>query len=259
MKIGIALGGGGAKGFALIGVLEALEEANIRCDIVTGTSIGSLVGAAYAAGKLQELKDQACKLGFLRVLTILSPTVSRRGLCSGKGVEKFLNNILGEQRIEELPVRFASLSTDIEAGVLLQRDSGDLIDAVRSSIAIPGLFTPAMAENKTLLDGGLIEPVPVEAARNLGADFIIAVDLFAHLPKRQNLRLFSLLENSVGIVQQQLTQARFTQHPPDLSLQPNTSSVSILSFHKGKELIQIGKSTMQNSLPTLLTKLNHPH
>ncbi len=257
MKIGIALGGGGAKGFALIGILEALEEAGIRCEVVSGTSIGSLVGAAYAANRLPQLKAAAIELGLWRVIRILSPTISRKGFCSGRGVETFLREILPTKKIEDLPLQFATLSTALESGELICKSEGDLIKAIRSSISIPGLFTPVISGEKTLVDGGLIDPVPVEACRKLGADFVIAIDLFADLPprKKPGFRLFSLLENCVGIVQRQLTLARYFSHPADFVLEPDTSSVSILAFHRGEQLIELGKSTMQKALPALQREL----
>ncbi len=248
MKIGIALGGGGAKGFALIGILEALDEAGVEAEIVAGTSIGALVGAAYAANKLPELKQRATTLSFLNVVKILSPTISRSGFCSGRGVESLLKEFIDIENIEDLPKPFATLSTALETGELITATNGNLIKAVRSSIAIPGLFTPVLSNEKTLVD-----PVPVEACRSLGADFVIAVDLFADLPKRpkKKFTLSPLMENCVGIAQKQLTQARFAKHPPNFLLEPDTSSVSILAFHRGEALIQIGKNTISKALPSL--------
>ncbi len=178
MKLGIALGGGAAKGFAHIGILKTFQNAGIEFDIVTGTSIGALVGAVYAAGNLSELEAQAIDVSIVDIPMLLSPALSKSGFLSGKNVLELLSVIIGVKNIEDLPKKFAAVSVDLISGKLQVHTSGDLEQAVRASIAIPVVFTPVETQEMILVDGGLLEPVPVEQCRALGADFVIAVDLF---------------------------------------------------------------------------------
>ena len=186
MKIGLALGGGGAKGFAHIGVINTLVRAGIRIDVVSGTSIGALVGATYLSGTLSELEAYARKLRLTDLVRLLSPTWSTGGMFDGMGALNKLDPFISAKRIEDLPKKFAAVSVDIARAERYVFTAGDLKTALRSSFAIPGIFTPVAIEDpklkipRVLVDGGVMDPVPVEVARDLGADFVIAVDLFSN-------------------------------------------------------------------------------
>lgn len=180
MKLGIALGGGGAKGFAHIGILEVLKENGIDCEVVTGTSIGSVVGAAYAAGSLEQLAETSSNIRLTDIPLLLGPTVSLTGLFSGKSVQERLGDIVQYERIEELPKCFAAVSADLATGELVIFSEGSIREAVRASISIPALFTPIRVGSKLLVDGGLVDPIPVEICRTLGATHVLAVDLFGN-------------------------------------------------------------------------------
>jgi NTE family protein len=177
MKNGIALGSGGAKGFAHIGVLNALAQAGIEFDVVAGTSIGALVGAAYAADSLKKLEEASTKIKLTDIPLLLGPTWPKQGLFSGRKVLKLLNEIINVENIEDLSKPFAAVCVDLKNEEIVTFTSGNLHQAIRASIAIPAVFTPVVFEGKCLVDGGVLEPVPVQAARSLGADFIVAVDL----------------------------------------------------------------------------------
>jgi NTE family protein len=177
MRIGIALGGGAAKGFAHIGVLNALAQAGIEFDIIAGTSIGALVGAAYAAGRLKNLEEASTKIKLTDIPLLLGPTWPKQGLFSGRKILKLLNEIINVKNIEDLRKRFAAVCVDLKNEEIVTFTSGNLHQAIRASIAIPAVFTPVIFEGKFLVDGGVLEPVPVQAAHSLGADFIVAVDL----------------------------------------------------------------------------------
>jgi len=177
MKKAIAFGGGGAKGYAHLGVLKALKELDIEFDIVTGTSIGSFVGAVYAGGGIERLEEIASKISLTDLPRILTPAFSKHGLLSGNYINQLLKKVISEERIEQLPIKYASISVDINSGKIVEFTKGKLDKAIRSSIAIPGLFTPVIDGDRFLVDGGVMEPVPVNSARRLGADFVIAVDL----------------------------------------------------------------------------------
>ena len=189
-KIGIALGGGGAKGFAHIGALKAFRDEGIEFDIVTGTSIGALVGAVYAAGNLDQLAQRASEISLTDIPLLLSPAFSRSGFFTGKSALDYLQDLLQFETIDELPKPFAAVSVDILTGEPEIFTKGNLREAVRASISIPAVFTPVQFESRVLVDGGLVEPGPVEICRAIGADIVVAIDLFG-------------LENSTSAVQAQ--------------------------------------------------------
>jgi NTE family protein len=173
MKLGIALSGGGAKGFAHIGVLSALEKAGIEFSAVSGTSMGAFVGAFYAADKLGDLQQGAVGIKFRDIPLLLSPTLSKKGFMSGKKIIKFLKGSLANEKIEELSKKYAAVCADLNNGEIVTFTEGDLISAVCASMAIPGLFIPVVFNNKLLVDGGILEPLPVRAVRELGSDFVV--------------------------------------------------------------------------------------
>ena len=179
MKLAIALGGGGAKGSAHIGVIKALNELDIHFDIVTGTSIGSFVGAVYAGGGIKKLEEKALHINMADLPRILTPAFSKRGLLTGNYINQLLQKVIPQTKIEELPIKYAAICVDINKGETVSFTKGDLGMAIRSSIAIPGLFTPVIKGDKFLVDGGVMEPVPVNSARKLGADVVVAVDLLS--------------------------------------------------------------------------------
>lgn len=176
-KIGLALGSGAARGWAHIGVIETLLEADIVPDIVCGTSIGALVGGLYAAGKLDDLKDWALKLDWRAVASMVDIGLLAGGLMEGENIIKWLTTLGGTETIENLDIPFAAIATDLTTGREVWLQSGALDKAIRASIAIPGIFSPFELDNRWLVDGGLVNPVPVSLCRALGADFIIAVPL----------------------------------------------------------------------------------
>lgn len=177
MKIGLALGSGSARGWAHIGVIRALHDAGIRPDIVCGASIGALVGAAYTSGTLDELEKWVRGLAWWDIVRVMDPTLAGGGMLQGEQLMKTLGGHFGERDIEELPLTYAAVATNLRTGQEIWLRRGSLIDAVRASIALPGLFTPMQVDGQLLVDGGLVNPVPVSLARSLGADFVIAVNL----------------------------------------------------------------------------------
>src|SRR5574339_324057 len=175
-RIGLALGAGGARGWSHIGVIEVLTEAGIRPDIVCGTSMGALVGAAYAAGEHDRLKDWALSLGWREVFGLMDFTW-RGGLIRGKKLFEFMRSRFGLRDISALPMPYGAVATELASGREVWLREGHVLDAVRASIAIPGVFAPVLRDGELLVDGGLVNPVPVSMCRALGADVVIAVDL----------------------------------------------------------------------------------
>lgn len=177
LKIGLALGSGSARGWSHIGVLRALQRRGIEPDIIAGTSIGALVGACYAAGKLDELEDWVTGLGWRDVVSLLDVKLSG-GLIEGRKVFQFFDQHMADLSFEQLHKPFAAVATDLETGREIWLQHGHLAPAVRASLSIPGLFTPYRSQaGRILVDGGLVNPVPVTLCRAMGADLVIAVNL----------------------------------------------------------------------------------
>lgn len=176
-RIGLALGGGSAKGCAHIGVIKALEELKIPIHMVSGTSIGSLIGGIYAAGNLQQLIDLAPKINWQMIVKHLDLAFPRQGLMSGKRVEQFLEHHLQTENIEDLNIPFSAVAADIVSAEEIVFSSGNIIQAIRASISLPAIFTPVKYQDQLLADGGLVNPLPINVLRQQGADIVIAVDL----------------------------------------------------------------------------------
>jgi NTE family protein len=182
--IGLALGGGAARGFAHIGVMRTLLAHGIIPDVIVGTSIGAVVGGCYAADKLDPFEDWGRKLTKRSVLRYLDVSFSGSGLISGKALAESLVASLGDQRIENLPIPFAAIATEFDTGHEIWLTHGRLADALRASYSLPGIFPPVRLGGRWLVDGALVNPVPVSAARALGARVVIAVHLNSDLSGR---------------------------------------------------------------------------
>ena len=176
-RIGLALGSGSARGLAHIGVIRALQEAGVAVDLVAGTSIGAVIGAIYAAGQIERAASDFLAFDWKSIAALLDPVFPRAGLIDGGRVADFLRGYIGGRTFEELPLPLRVVASDLQTGNEVVFASGDLVDAVRASIAVPGVLTPKRIGGQILVDGGLVNPVPVGTARAMGAEFVIAVDL----------------------------------------------------------------------------------
>src|SRR6195952_3303587 len=182
--IGVALGGGAARGFAHIGILRTLVKHGILPNVVVGTSMGALVGAAYAAGHLDAMEDWARSLRPRNILGYLDTRLNGSGLIGGARLAAELEATVGQTLIEDLPVKFATVATEVRTGHEIWLTHGRMVDAMRASYALPGIFSPVLIGDRWLVDGALVNPVPVSAARAFGAEIVIAAnlssDVFAH-------------------------------------------------------------------------------
>jgi NTE family protein len=183
-KIGLALGGGAARGWAHIGVLRALLKAGIRPDIIAGTSIGAVVGACYVAGHLDEVEEFARELTRRRVLGYLDFNLTGTGLITGQRLCERLERHLGNTRIEDLSRRFTAVATEIGTGHEVWLSRGNLVEAIRASYALPGVFRPVKIDGRWLFDGALVNPIPISVCRALGARYVIAVNLNIDISSR---------------------------------------------------------------------------
>ena len=175
-RIGLALGGGAARGWAHVGVIRALEEAGIRPDLICGTSVGAMVGAAYAAGELDRFERWLLGMKVSDVVGFMDVSLSG-GLFKGERLMEFFRSNFVDRPINELSIPFAAVATALHTGAEVWLREGSTVEAVRASIALPALFTPVLRDGIALVDGGLVNPVPVSLARAMGADILIAVDL----------------------------------------------------------------------------------
>lgn len=203
-KIGLALGSGSARGWSHIGILEALLEEGIKPDIICGSSIGAFVGSAYIAGKLDYLKKWALSLTKTKIIKMLDINIAHGGVIKGDLVLDFLREMYENKDISQYPLPFAAIATDLATGREIWLQEGPMHEAVRASISIPGIFSPFKIGERWLLDGGLVNPVPVSVCRALGADIIIAVNLNGDIIGRR------------GVVPEMNSESPFKKFPHDL-------------------------------------------
>ncbi|MFZ2629330.1 MAG: patatin-like phospholipase family protein [Rugosibacter sp.] len=185
---GLALGSGSARGLAHVGVIRAIADAGIQIDCIAGTSMGALIGAVHAAGKLDELETFFLDFDWKKTASFFDVVLPRSGLLDGAKVSALVRSHIHADDIEALPIAFAAVASDLLSGEEVVLRTGDIIEAVRASISVPGIFTPVRRNGQILVDGGLINPVPTSAARAMGAGFVIAVDLNHQIVNGKNLK-----------------------------------------------------------------------
>jgi NTE family protein len=176
-RVGLALGSGSARGWAHLGVIRALSDAGIQVSCTAGSSIGALVAATLSLGNTAAMEDFVRQLDWRQIVSFLDVTFPRSGLIDGRKITDFFRGHVREVNIQDMPVPYCAVATDLTTGREVLLDRGDLIQAIRASISVPGIFTPVRAQDRFLIDGGLVNPVPVSVARRMGTDFVIAVDL----------------------------------------------------------------------------------
>jgi NTE family protein len=186
-KIGLALGGGAARGWAHVGVIEALSLCGVEADLVAGTSIGALVGSVHASGNLDGFKKAILEIDRKKIISMLDVVFPTCGLLDGKKVTDFFKSFISGREFSELDIPFGASGTELGTSNEIWMTEGDVSGAVRASIAVPGLFTPVMIEDRLTVDGGLVNPLPVSLARSMGADIVIAVDLNHYMAVRNNV------------------------------------------------------------------------
>lgn len=250
-KLALVLGGGAVRGFAHVGVIKVLEAQGIVPDLVVGTSAGSVVGALYAAGYSGfELQKIAFKLEEDSVGDWVIPD---RGFIKGEALQGFINKSVQNKPIEKLKKTFAAVATDLQSGEMLVFSKGNTGMAVRASSSVPGVFQPVVINGHDYVDGGLVSPVPVNAARALGADVIIAVDISGKPKYRKVEGLTDVLLQTFGIMGQ--TISRRELQDAEVVIQPNTGSVGSADFAKKHEAILEGEKAAQAALPAIRQKM----
>lgn len=245
-KIAIAFGGGAAKGFAHIGVIKVLEQNGIKPDIITGTSAGSVIGSLYASG-LNGMQIQQ-KAMSLKEDQLADYTFSSSGVVKGEALQTFINQEVGNRPIEKLPISFGAVATNKESGVAAVFRSGNTGQAVRASASIPNVFQPVKIGKNTYVDGGLVQPVPVEAAKNMGADVIIAIDISAK-PTKGVKGFWATIDQSINIMNQVALNKQLKM--ADVVIHPNIDNISSLSFEQRHQAIFEGEKAAIAALPAI--------
>ncbi len=249
-RVGLALGGGVARGAAHIGVLSALEEAGIPIDCVSGTSAGSIIGAVYCAGlDVAQMRVLASQINWRH---IASPAWPDRGLVSFARMEPWIEGFIGELDIDDLAIPLAIAATDIHTGERVVLRQGRLVTAVRASSSVPGIVTPVEIDGRLLCDGGISDNLPVAAARELGAEYIIGVDLFA--PEYDGR--WGPLGMGFSAVETLIRHAGGGVADADCLIVPAIDDHSFLSFSKSKTFIALGEAAARQKLPQILADLN---
>ncbi|RFC65655.1 patatin family protein [Mesorhizobium denitrificans] len=267
--VALALGGGAARGWAHIGVLRALDEAGIEVSMIAGTSIGALVGGCYLAGKLNELEDFARSLTRRRIFGLLDIKFAANGLFGGMKLDTRMQEHMNGIRIEDLPKPFVAVATEVRTGHEIWLSEGVLIRAVRASYALPGVFEPVNCDGRILVDGALVNPVPVSVCRAYEQPLVIAVNLhydnfgrsavLKHSagelviekntnprhpqdtpPAQARLGVTGVMVEAFNIIQDRISRARLAGDPPDMSLQPKLGHIGLSEFHRADEAIKLG-------------------
>lgn len=264
-KIAIALGGGAARGWAHIGVLRALDEEGIEVGMIAGTSIGALVGGCYLAGKLDELETFARSLTVRRIAGLLDFAIGGGGLFGGLRLTKRMQEHLQGLSIEGLDRPFIAVATEVHSGHEVWLEKGSLITAIRASYALPGIFEPIKANGRMLMDGALVNPVPVSVCRAHEQQLVVAVNLNYDLYGRSavvkhsagsethdtppakeqthhsaRMGMTSVMVQAFNIIQDRISRARLAGDPPDLALHPKLNDIGLSEFHRAGEAIDRG-------------------
>lgn len=289
-RLGLVLGSGSARGWAHIGVLQALQAEGIVPDLVCGCSVGSFVGAAYADGDLDKLAHWVSGLSPQDVFGLLDVRL-KSGLIKGDKLMRFFSDHFVDHDFSDLPLSFACVATDLQTGREVWLREGSVAEAVRASIALPGLFAPVRRNGQLLVDGGLVNPVPVSLARAMGADVVLAVDLGADLVGRawrapqadskpapagplpsmwtrlaradnkgrakeqadgQSLpSLITVVNSAIQIMQVRIARSRLAGEPADVVIAPRVAAVGLMDYHRSVEAIAEGREAVTRMLPAI--------
>lgn len=273
-RVGLALSGGGARGLAHIGVLKVFERQDVPIHLLAGTSMGGLVAAAYAAGMAPEdMEREALRMTSpRRLLSLADPTLPRRGLFEGRKIVEYLTDRLGECTFDSLRCPLSLLAVDLESGEEVSLDKGRLTEAVRATIALPGLFKPVERDNQLLVDGGLLNNLPAGVVRRRGADVVIAVDVVSggrtfsgivHRLREQPYipgglgSTFEVLLRSLDVMMTEINRRGLAEAAPEVVIRPDIPpGVSVLmGFSHAAETIAAGERAAVEALPDIQRSL----
>jgi NTE family protein len=286
--VSLVLGGGGARGLAHIGIIRWLEENNYQIKSVSGCSIGALVGGIYATGKLDEFENWVRAIRRIDIVSLLDISWSRGGLIKGDKIIETLVHLVGDQLIEELPIRYTAVATDIDNEKEVWINSGRLFDAIRASISLPLFFTPFKRNGVLLIDGGVLNPVPIAPTFNDSTDMTIAINLGGEAEQIEQIQapqpdetsglhekisryiddlqsnfsnsielesdIYDVAQRSFDAMQSTIARQKLAAYPPDYIIELPSNICSILEFERASEIIERGYMKAQEKLGTVLQK-----
>jgi NTE family protein len=289
-NVSLVLSGGGARGIAHIGVIEELEKQGFFIKSISGTSMGALVGGVYAIGKMKEFKDWILKLDKMEVFKLVDFTFSSQGLVKGDKVLKRMKEFIPDCNIEELNIHFTATATDIIKKKEVVFKDGSIYEAIRASIAIPTVFTPVKKEKSILVDGGVVNNVPINNVIRVNDDILVVVNVNADIPvyivpsavsgkdkeqsaylkkikefknylnktvlkdKNEKLGYFSILDKTLGLMMMQVAQMTLEKYHPEILIEVSRNSCGTFDFYKAEELLEIGRHSAIESLKEYYSK-----
>ncbi len=284
MKISLVLGSGGARGYAHIGVIEELEKAGFKIASISGSSMGALIGGLYGAGGLKAYKEWVLGLDVWDVVGLFDISFDKRGFIRGEKVFEKLHEIVGDVKIEDLDIAFTAVATDLKKGREVWFQEGDLLKAIRASVSIPSFFTPVEHEGMLLVDGGVLNPIPVAPTMSDHNDKIIAVNVYADVEKPdislpvkeqekkrrlektkrsfqkslsalieddKEFSMFDIVDRSFDTMQHALTRYRLAAYPPDYLIEISKDICGTYDFHKAYEVIEAGRIAARDFIAKL--------
>lgn len=266
-KIGLALGGGAARGLAHVGVLRVLQKEGIPIDMIAGTSSGAVIGAAYAWSQdTERMTRDALDANWKKMAPLIDPSLPKSGFIKGKKIRDLIATYVGgDVNFSDLKIPFACVATDIDTGEEVIIDSGPVADALRATISIPGIFTVAKHGERYVVDGGLTTPVPVEVVRRMGADFVIAVNVNPDVTGRMGKTYRQRVEahKEPNIIQVMMQSIYITTYAvgqqalknADIAIEPNLANIGAGDFNKAREIITRGREAAQKAIPEIKRRL----
>lgn len=256
-RAALVLAGGGARGIAHIGAIEELYAAGYEVTAVAGTSMGALVGGMFASGHLALFKEWMCGLDARKVFDLVDLAWSTEGLVKGDRVMGALGELVPDRPIEQLPIPFAAVATDVVTGEEVVLDRGSLYDAIRASISIPSVFRPVRRDGRILVDGAAVNPMPLDRVQRTPGDSLVAVDVsarYSDAPERRactSLNHYQMLHSASEIMQQRITQLMCRLHRPDLLVELPTDSFGVFEFYRAAEIVEAGRRATRAALRAL--------
>lgn len=251
-KVALVLGGGGARGIAHIGILKVFEREDIKIDLVVGTSMGAVVGAAYCLGTPTALMEKRATA--ISWTDLFDPTIPKQGLAEGAKLGRVIEDLLENKTFIDAKIPIAVVTTDIEKAEEVVYTSGPLVKIVRASCSWPGIFNPVRIDGRLVVDGGIKNSIPVSIARNLGADFIIACDVGFCVTKDMEINnILRLLLQSFQIMGEELN--TYQSREANIVIEPDLGNIDQSAFDKSTEIIRIGQEAAEKALPVLQKRL----
>ncbi|MCB2219347.1 MAG: patatin-like phospholipase family protein [Bacteroidetes bacterium] len=287
--IALVLSGGGARGMAHIGVIEVLKEKGYHISSIAGTSIGSLVGGVYVSGKMEPFKEWMAHMGKMDMFRLMDLVISKNGIIRGEKVFKEMEQFISDANIEDLEIPYAAVAVDVRNHKEVVFRKGKLVDAIRASVSIPTIFKPFTYNGQELVDGGVLNPLPLDCVKRKEGDLLLAVDLNADVPydlpqhnseqessnqtyvkalefinekwskyfrngKNKTSGFFELITLSVYAMQVKLTEIAIEKHKPDVVIDISKTSCDIFEFQRSEELIQYGRKQTEKAINDQILK-----